>query len=37
MGSYKRIKAADLTLEILEFLADQRDPVTGQDVAEALD
>lgn len=36
MKSYRRIAAADLTLQIIEFMADQRGPVTGQDVAAAL-
>lgn len=36
MKSYKRIAAADLTMRIIEFMADQRLPVTGQEVAAAL-
>ena len=36
MSSYRRISAADLTLQIIEFMADQRGPVTGQEVAAAL-
>ena len=36
MKSYRRIAAADLTLRIIEFMADQRQPVTGQAVAAAL-
>ncbi len=36
MKSYKRIAAADLTLQIIEFMADQRGPVTGQEAATAL-
>ncbi|WP_321495603.1 helix-turn-helix domain-containing protein [uncultured Desulfobacter sp.] len=34
MGTtYRRIKAVDTTFEILEYLADQRGPVTGAQVA----
>lgn len=36
MKSYRRIGAADLTLQIIEFMADQRGPVSGQAVAAAL-
>lgn len=32
--SYKRIKAVSTTLEILECLADSREPITGSQVAE---
>lgn len=35
--SYRRIKAVDTTFEILEYLAECREPVTGSRVAEDLD
>lgn len=35
--TYRRIKAVDTTLKILEYLADQREPVTGAQVAADLD
>lgn len=36
MNSYKRIKSITLSNSILKFLADQRQPVSGQDIARAL-
>lgn len=37
MSSYKRIAAVKLTIEVLRHLADQREPVSAQSVARALD
>ena len=34
--TYKRISAVSTTAEVLRFLADQREPVTGQAVSQAL-
>jgi len=34
--SYRKIEAVTKTLEILEFLANQKDPVNGPDVARAV-
>jgi len=34
--SYRRIKAVTPTLEILIFLANQREPVSGQDIADGV-
>ena len=36
MTSYKRIGAVKITINILRFLADQREPVTGLEVAKGL-
>jgi DNA-binding IclR family transcriptional regulator len=35
--TYRRIAAVETAAKILEFLAHQRDPVTGQEVARAVD
>jgi DNA-binding IclR family transcriptional regulator len=37
MSSYNRIAAIKVTVSILRFLADQKQPVSGQDVARAVD
>jgi DNA-binding IclR family transcriptional regulator len=37
MTTYKRIGAVKTTLDILKFLSDQKKPVTGKDVALAID
>lgn len=36
MTTYKRIGAVKTTLNILRFLADQKEPVTGREIAVAL-
>lgn len=33
MGTYKRISAVKISVDIMRFLADQRDPVSGNDIA----
>lgn len=35
--SYRKIDAVTKTLEILEFLATQREPISGPDIARAVD
>ncbi len=37
MSTYRRIGAVKITLEILRFLSDQRGPVSGREVARALE
>ena len=37
MATYKRIGAVSISISIIRFLADQREPVSGRDVARALD
>ncbi len=37
MSSYSRIGAVKVTVAILRYLADQRQPITGQDVARGTD
>lgn len=37
MATYKRIGAVPITIGIIRFLADQREPVSGLDVSRALD
>jgi len=37
MTSYRRIEAVRTSLKVLRLLADQRGPVSGQEVARALD
>lgn len=37
MSSYKRIEAVRVSVGILRFLADQKEPVAGQEVARAVD
>jgi len=37
MSSYNRIAAIKVTVAILRHLADQRQPISGQDVARAVD
>ena len=37
MSTYRRIAAVELTTRILKMLADQKQPVGGQEVARALD
>ncbi len=36
MATYKRIKAVNITVQILRFLADQREAVTGKEISRAL-
>ena len=37
MKSYRRIKAVSLSNAVLKFLADQKRPVSGKEVAEGID
>jgi DNA-binding IclR family transcriptional regulator len=37
MSSYNRITAVKVTVAILRYLADQKQPVSGQDVARSVD
>lgn len=37
MTSYRRIDAVEKTIRVLRFLADQRDPAAGTQIARALD
>jgi DNA-binding IclR family transcriptional regulator len=37
MSSYNRIAAIKITVAILRYLADQKQPVSGQDVARSVD
>lgn len=36
MGTYKRISAVKIAADILRFLADQKDPVSGSEIAAAV-
>jgi len=37
MNSYKRIAPITKAAQVLDFLADQREPLTGRDISRALD
>lgn len=37
MSSYKRIDAVKISVNILRYLSDQKEPVSGKDVAAAID